>query len=210
MAKDRGYFRHVGRRYERCGARRWLDRRRGCRCARGAGWFVGIAWPVPRCSAPCSARRSIGSWGRWALDASPTFIGFDLMAQGCATPYDLNPGGFHPLESILADSIDFGRLARSPHQAVYHGDQCAHRPPATSFGMARSPRTFCSRQAACRPFSGRSRSMARPIGMAVMRQCHDHPSHQRERGAGYDPCPDQSSRTTRYAALRERDTQPPE
>src|SRR5262249_4284679 len=51
--------------------------------------------------------------GRWTLDASPTFIGFDLMAR-LVSPYDLNPGGFHPLESILDDSIDFGRLARSP------------------------------------------------------------------------------------------------
>jgi NTE family protein len=50
--------------------------------------------------------------GRWTLDASPTFIGFDLMAR-LVSPYDLNPGGFHPLESILNDSIDFGRLARS-------------------------------------------------------------------------------------------------
>ena len=51
--------------------------------------------------------------GRWTLDTSPTFIGLDLMAR-VFSPYDLNPGGFHPLHSILAESIDFARLARSP------------------------------------------------------------------------------------------------
>jgi NTE family protein len=30
------------------------------------------------------------------------------------SPYDLNPGGFNPLKTILSKSIDFARLARSP------------------------------------------------------------------------------------------------
>ncbi len=30
------------------------------------------------------------------------------------SPYDLNPLGFNPLRQVLADSIDFDRLARSP------------------------------------------------------------------------------------------------
>jgi len=51
--------------------------------------------------------------GRWTLDSSPAFIGLDLMAR-VFSPYDLNPGGFHPLQDILAESIDFARLARSP------------------------------------------------------------------------------------------------
>ncbi len=51
--------------------------------------------------------------GRWTLDHSPVFIGFDLMAR-VFSPYNLNPRGFNPLESILAESIDFARLARSP------------------------------------------------------------------------------------------------
>jgi NTE family protein len=51
--------------------------------------------------------------GRWTLDSSPLFIGFDVMAR-VFSPYDLNPLGLHPLQSILADSIDFARLARSP------------------------------------------------------------------------------------------------
>jgi NTE family protein len=51
--------------------------------------------------------------GRWTLDSSPVFIGFDLMAR-LLSPYDLNPHGFNPLESILIESIDFARLGRSP------------------------------------------------------------------------------------------------
>jgi NTE family protein len=51
--------------------------------------------------------------GRWSLDHSPVFIGFDLMAR-VFSPYNLNPRGFNPLESILDESIDFSRLARSP------------------------------------------------------------------------------------------------
>jgi len=51
--------------------------------------------------------------GRWSLDYSPAFIAFDLMSR-VFSPYDLNPHGFNPLVSILDQSIDFSRLARSP------------------------------------------------------------------------------------------------
>lgn len=51
--------------------------------------------------------------GRWTLDYSPTFIAMDLASR-LFSPYDLNPGGTNPLREILADSVDFGRLARAP------------------------------------------------------------------------------------------------
>ena len=51
--------------------------------------------------------------GRWSLNSSPVFIAFDLMAR-VLSPYDLNPRGFNPLESILRESIDFMRVTRSP------------------------------------------------------------------------------------------------
>src|SRR6516225_9891673 len=51
--------------------------------------------------------------GRWTLDWSPAFIAMDLMSR-IFSPYDLNPHGFNPLRDILAESIDFIRLARSP------------------------------------------------------------------------------------------------
>ena len=51
--------------------------------------------------------------GRWSLDTSPVFIAIDLMSR-VFSPYDLNPGGYNPLTSILEASIDFKRLVQSP------------------------------------------------------------------------------------------------
>jgi NTE family protein len=51
--------------------------------------------------------------GRWTLDYSPAFIAMDLAAR-LLSPYDLNPGGFNPLREILAEAIDFERLAQAP------------------------------------------------------------------------------------------------
>jgi NTE family protein len=50
--------------------------------------------------------------GRWTLDQSPMFITMDLMSR-LFSPYDLNPLGTNPLRDLLADTVDFGRLARS-------------------------------------------------------------------------------------------------
>ena len=51
--------------------------------------------------------------GRWTLDHSPAFVAMDLASR-LFSPYDLNPGGANPLRDILAESIDFARLARAP------------------------------------------------------------------------------------------------
>jgi NTE family protein len=51
--------------------------------------------------------------GRWSLDHSPAYVAMDLLTR-VASPYDLNPTGYHPLKSILEESIDFAALARSP------------------------------------------------------------------------------------------------
>jgi NTE family protein len=51
--------------------------------------------------------------GRWTLDNSPMFVGFEMMAR-LFSPYNLNPKGSNPLETILNESIDFGRLPQSP------------------------------------------------------------------------------------------------
>jgi NTE family protein len=51
--------------------------------------------------------------GRWTLDTSPVYLAMDLMSR-LMSPYDLNPLGLNPLRAILAESIDFARLARSP------------------------------------------------------------------------------------------------
>lgn len=51
--------------------------------------------------------------GRWTLDTSPAYILTDLVSR-LLSPYDLNPTDYNPLRKVLAESIDFERLARSP------------------------------------------------------------------------------------------------
>jgi NTE family protein len=51
--------------------------------------------------------------GRWSLDTSPAYLFTDLMSR-VLSPYDLNPLGFNPLRQILAEAIDFERLAGAP------------------------------------------------------------------------------------------------
>ena len=51
--------------------------------------------------------------GRWTLDSSPVYVTIDLMSR-LLSPYDLNPMGNNPLCAILAEAIDFERLARAP------------------------------------------------------------------------------------------------
>jgi NTE family protein len=51
--------------------------------------------------------------GRWTLDTSPFYLAFDLASR-VFSPYDLNPRGTNPLKDVLADSVDFGQVAKSP------------------------------------------------------------------------------------------------
>lgn len=48
--------------------------------------------------------------GRWTLDTSPLFVATDLMSR-LFSPYDLNPNDLNPLRLILADVVDFERVA---------------------------------------------------------------------------------------------------
>ena len=50
--------------------------------------------------------------GRWTLDSSPAYVVMDLISR-LLSPYDLNPMGSNPLRAILAETIDFERLARA-------------------------------------------------------------------------------------------------
>ncbi|WP_407178151.1 patatin-like phospholipase family protein [Bradyrhizobium sp. STM 3562] len=52
-------------------------------------------------------------FGRWSLENSPAYLAFDLMTR-LFSPYHLNPLDLNPLRGILAESIDFDRLIRSP------------------------------------------------------------------------------------------------
>src|SRR5262245_4112119 len=51
--------------------------------------------------------------GRWTLDSNPIYIGFDLASR-VFSPYDMNPAAWNPLRQILAQSVDFDRLANAP------------------------------------------------------------------------------------------------
>ena len=51
--------------------------------------------------------------GRWTLDTSPAFVFMDLAAR-LVSPYQLNPAGTNPLTGVLAEAVDFDRLARAP------------------------------------------------------------------------------------------------
>ena len=51
--------------------------------------------------------------GRWSMDFSPAYIAVDLISR-LFSPYDLNPGGANPLHEILANLVDFERLAQAP------------------------------------------------------------------------------------------------
>jgi NTE family protein len=84
--------------------------------AQGARAALDAYWQrVSRAAAFSPLRRSPLDrlMGRWTLDASPAYLAIDLMTR-MLSPYDLNPFGLNPLRSILAESIDFGRLARAP------------------------------------------------------------------------------------------------
>jgi NTE family protein len=51
--------------------------------------------------------------GRWTLDTLPAYVVMDMMSR-VLSPYDLNPFGLNPLRAIIAETIDFDRLARAP------------------------------------------------------------------------------------------------
>ncbi|WP_368417013.1 patatin-like phospholipase family protein [Falsiroseomonas sp.] len=51
--------------------------------------------------------------GRWTLDHQPLFVAMDLMSR-VFSPYELAPFAANPLEAVLAESIDFTRLASGP------------------------------------------------------------------------------------------------
>jgi NTE family protein len=51
--------------------------------------------------------------GRWTLDTLPAYVVMDMMSR-VLSPYDLNPLGLNPLRAIIAETINFDRVARAP------------------------------------------------------------------------------------------------
>src|SRR5215472_11029044 len=50
--------------------------------------------------------------GRWTLDTSPFYLAFDLASR-VFSPYDLNFAGTNRLRQVIAESVDFARVASS-------------------------------------------------------------------------------------------------
>jgi NTE family protein len=50
--------------------------------------------------------------GGWNLDASPTYVMFDLVTR-LASPYDLNPYNLNPLKDLVTQLVDFDRVRKS-------------------------------------------------------------------------------------------------
>src|ERR1700733_3458209 len=53
--------------------------------------------------------------GRWTIDTSPAYVVMDLMGR-LLSPYDLNPLGLNPLRTILAETVNFERVANAPNR----------------------------------------------------------------------------------------------
>ena len=47
--------------------------------------------------------------GNWSLDRSPGYLWLDLVSR-FASPYDLNPLGFHPLRRLVGEFVDFAKV----------------------------------------------------------------------------------------------------
>lgn len=50
--------------------------------------------------------------GQWTLDYSLAFVAADIAAR-LFSPYTVNVGGGNPLQKVLEESIDFGKLAKA-------------------------------------------------------------------------------------------------
>jgi hypothetical protein len=112
VARNRRRFRHVGRR----------DECRGAVDGYAKGGAAGARTALENFWRRVSEAARFNPFrrgpldvllGRWTLDSSPMYVAMDLMSR-LLSPYDLNPMGKNPLRAILAETIDFGRLARAP------------------------------------------------------------------------------------------------
>ena len=84
--------------------------------------------------------------GSWTLDNSPVFVGMDMMSR-LFSPYDLHPKGTNPLREILAESIDFERLAQAPIKLFVTATNVATRRGRVAISL----QTRCSPRPACQP-----------------------------------------------------------
>ena len=137
--------------------------------------------------------------GRWTLDTSPVFIAFDLLAR-VVSPYDLNPRGVNPLTTILAECIDFERVAKAPIKLFVTATNVR-----TGRGRVFRNTELTPRRPACvclptDDVSGHRDRWRGLLGRRVRRQSHDHTAHSGMCVDRYDPDLGQSCGTARHPA----------
>ncbi|NIA70025.1 patatin-like phospholipase family protein [Pelagibius litoralis] len=56
--------------------------------------------------------------GNWSLDASPSYLFFDLLGR-LASPYELNPLNLNPLQGLVEEMVDFERVRSCDRMKVF-------------------------------------------------------------------------------------------
>ncbi len=56
--------------------------------------------------------------GNWSLDSSPSYIFFDLLGR-LASPYELNPLNLNPLQDLIEEMVDFGRVRSCDKMKIF-------------------------------------------------------------------------------------------
>ena len=145
--------------------------------------------------------------GRWTLDTSPMFLTLDLMAR-IFSPYDLNPRGANPLRDILADCIDFRRVAKALTKLFVTATNVHTGRGHVFRNVELTPEVLLA--SACLP------TMFQAIEIdgeaywdgGYARQSHHHAFDPRMRVERHDPGAGQSGRTARHPPQRARHRQP--
>ena len=106
--------------------------------------------------------------GNWTLDNSPMFIAMDLASR-LFSPYDLGVAAFNPLRDILAGSINFGRLRKSPIKIFITATNVqTGRGRVFRNAELTRPSTRYSHRRACRRCTRQSKLKESLIGTAAM------------------------------------------
>ena len=147
--------------------------------------------------------------GRWTLDSSPMYVAMDLMSR-LVSPYQLNPKGKNPLREILADLVDFERLAQSSIKLFITATNVRTGRGHVFKNGAITPDVLLA--SACLPTMFQAIEIdGEPYwdGGYSGNPTH-HTPHPGVQIAGHHSCSDQPDRTQRTCALGLGDSQPVE
>ncbi|MEM8812335.1 MAG: patatin-like phospholipase family protein [Pseudomonadota bacterium] len=57
-------------------------------------------------------------FGNWSLDASPTYLFFDVLTR-FSSPYDFNPFDINPLRDVVSEEVDFDNVCKGRDIKVF-------------------------------------------------------------------------------------------